>query len=173
MWASEAPFARIEKMMKKTEHTLVSVCATVNRVYLGSLLQTGAYAKFFAAAATVVQAAPHCDFSATVLTAALVPKGAALACDWALALQEELRAAFAPGAARSLMQLLACMLSARVAPMQPKTALDTVGRVLAALVKSVPDAAAAAALQQVASEAGPSQSDDLKTAMTVLSLKRM
>lgn len=40
-------------MMKKTETTLVSVSATVNRVYLGSLLQTGSYAKFFASAATI------------------------------------------------------------------------------------------------------------------------
>lgn len=53
MWNSESPFSRVQKMMKKTEQTLVSVSATVNRVYLGSLLQTGAFAKFFACAATI------------------------------------------------------------------------------------------------------------------------
>jgi hypothetical protein len=173
MWASEAPFARIEKMMKKTEHTLVSVCATVNRVYLGSLLQTGAYAKFFAAAATVVQAAPHCDLSGSVLGAVLVPRAAALACDWALALLEELRAAFVLGTARTLIQLLAIMLTSRVAPMLSKTATDTAGRVLSSLVKSVQDASSAAALQQVVTDAGASQSDDIKTALTVLALRQV
>ncbi len=53
MWNSESPFSRVQKMMKKTETTLVSVSATVNRVYLGSLLQTGSFAKFFACAATI------------------------------------------------------------------------------------------------------------------------
>lgn len=173
MWNSEAPFARVDKMMKKTEHTLVSVCATVNRVYLGALLQTSAYAKFFAAAATVTLAAPNCDFSGSVLPATLIAKGTVLAGEWSSALLEELRGSFVASTARALMQLLMCMLSARVAPLLPRHSLDAAGKVLAALVKIVPDAAAAGALQYVALDAGPSQSEDVKTALAVLSLKQV
>jgi hypothetical protein len=55
---NENAWSRVEKMMKKTENMLVSVSATVNRVYLGSLLQTGHFSKFFLSAVVIAQAAP-------------------------------------------------------------------------------------------------------------------
>ncbi len=77
------------------------------------------------------------------------------------------------GTARALMQLLMCMLSARVAPLLPRPALDAAGKTLTALVKLVPDAAAAAALQQVAAESGQSHPDDVKSVLAVLSLRQV
>jgi hypothetical protein len=146
MWNSESPFSRVQKMMKKTESTLVSVSATVNRVYLGSLLQTGSYAKFFACVATIrflvfclcifqmffclvtSLAAPYCDFSVSVLPG-IIAKGCSLASEWSVALIEELRRSFSLASARALAQLLAVMLGSRLAAVLPKTATEAAGKV--------------------------------------------
>lgn len=175
--------------MKKTEATLVSVSATVNRVYLGSLLQTGSYAKFFASAATIrfwvlvlfvcflkrvsaSLAAPYCDFASGALIA-LAGRASGMALDWAGALLEELARSFAVPPARQLAQLLALMLSPRVAPVISKAAFDDAGKKLCRLARLVPvDGSTPAALMQlIANETGPSQSDDVKSALATLQLK--
>ena len=146
MW-NENAWSRIDKMMRKTEHTLVSVCATVNRVYLGSLLQTGNFAKFFLAASVIVQAAPACHFSTVVLPKEVLPRGTAMALDWAHLSLEDLTASFDLTVAQALVRTASAMLL-RAPLLLEAEQLEEASRLLQALVRHVPDAAAGAVLKQ-------------------------
>jgi hypothetical protein len=96
-----------------------------------------------------------------------------MALDWAGALLEELARSFAVPPARQLAQLLALMLSPRAAPVISKAAFDDAGKKLCRLARLVPvDGSTPAALMQlIANETGPSQSDDVKSALATLQLK--
>lgn len=141
MW-NESPFARVEKMMRKTETTLVSVCATVNRVYLYSLLQTGQYTRFFLAASTIAIASPGCEFSSSILPNQIVARGHTMALEWANLVLEELRSSFDVAKAKAVVQLC-CAIMMRASFLVTKQVMELSAKVLqsvATLVKT-PNAA--------------------------------
>ena len=176
MWTENA-WARVEKMMRKTERMLVSVSATVNRVYLGSLLQTGHFATFFLAATVVAQAAASCEFATQTLPNVVVPAGAIMGLEWGRALCEGLAAGQTPFMlpdARALVRMCAAM-TLRAAAMIPKALLDEASRLLQNLVRHVPDAPAGLALRQeveTISALGVLGSDEItRTFLSVLAMK--
>lgn len=169
LW-TESPFNRVDKMMRKTEQTLISVSCFVNRVYLMSLLQSGSFAKFFLAAGTIVNASPNCEFSSVIIPQQIIPKAISMAMEWAKLVLEELKSKFDPKKAHALVSLCTAIV-VKASCGVPKKTVDRVTKVLQSLVKYVPGKHATA-LSAAVLEISPNPSEEqLKMFLSLLALK--
>lgn len=173
MW-NETAWSKVEKMMRKTEHMLVSVCATVNRVYLGFLMQTEQFGRFFLVAAVIAQAAPSCEFSGSILPH-IVKSGARMALEWGRSILAAMEKEFSLTEARTLSKMCTA-LAVRVPAMLSSQDVAEATRLLKALVKFVPpDADAVSALKQEVQDVTAlgvlGNEDSIKLFVTSLSLR--
>lgn len=88
LWGDN-PMQRVDKMMRKTEQSMISICQTPNRIYLASLAQTAQWQKFLLVYATLSTSCAGCDFANSVLPALFESFALALMDDWVSAVLSE------------------------------------------------------------------------------------
>lgn len=155
LWG-DAPFERVEKMMRKTEQSLISLSATVNRIYLLSLAQNCKFLKLIAVYATLSAASAGCIFSTTTLPRLLVQTVLPLMDDWAQAVCDE---AYDEANATQLVMLASQMLL-RENSIMPQEALAMAGGWLRRLASKVPGQREGAKLAAVVQQTSNVLQDD-------------